>query len=117
MNKDRYAYGYEVPLNVPIQSVPVITDILNGKHYYSLREVVKLLNEQQATINQLKEENEQLKQQLLYNGDDVCSICKHEYLTPSGDYFIGKCEKGYEECPKEYIKYCEDFELKGDIDE
>ena len=50
MNKDRYVYGYEVPLNVPTQSVPVITDILNGKHYYSLREVVNLLNEQQSII-------------------------------------------------------------------
>ncbi len=44
MNKNRYAYGYEVPLNVPTQSVPVITDTLNEKQYYSLREVVELLN-------------------------------------------------------------------------
>lgn len=50
MNEDRYVYGYEVPLNVPTQSVPVITDTLNGKHYYSLREVVNLLNEQQSII-------------------------------------------------------------------
>ena len=50
MNEDRYAYGYEVPLNVLTQSVPVITDTLNGKHYYSLREVVNLLNEQQSII-------------------------------------------------------------------
>ncbi len=67
-------------------------------------------------LNELNDENEQLKQQLLYDGDDVCGICKHEYLTPSGDYFIGKCEKGHEECSKEDIKYCEDFELKGDVE-
>lgn len=51
MNEERYAYGYEVPLNVPTQSVPVITDTLNEKHYYSLRQVVKLLNEQQSIIH------------------------------------------------------------------
>ena len=76
------------------------------------KEVVKVLNEQQARIKELEKENEQLKQQLLYDGDDVCSICKHEYLTPCGDYFIGKCEKGHEECSKEDIQYCEDFKLK-----
>lgn len=69
---------------------------------------LKKKNEQ---ISDLKEENERLKQQLLYDGDDVCGICKHEYLVPSGDYFIGKCKKGHKECSKEDIKYCEDFEL------
>lgn len=64
----------------------------------------------------LRKENEQLKAQLLYDGDDVCGICKHEYLAPSGDYFIGKCEKGHEECSKEDIRYCKDFELKGDVE-
>lgn len=68
-------------------------------------------------LQNLKDENKQLKQQLLYDGDDICGICKHEYLTPSGDYFIGKCEKGHEECSKEDIKYCEDFELKGEMNE
>lgn len=77
MNEKRYAYGYEVPLNVPTQSVPVITDTLNRKHYYSLREVVNLLNEQQSIIRKdeisiktmmsnmekLEEENKQLKQE------------------------------------------------------
>ena len=46
---------------------------------------------------------------ILYDGDDVCGICKHEYLVPSEDYFIGKCKKGHKECSKEDIKYCEDF--------
>ena len=75
MNKDRYAYGYEVPLNVPTQSVPVITDTLNKKQYYSLRQVTDLLNEQQSIIRKdetsikimmfnmekLEEKNEQLR--------------------------------------------------------
>lgn len=77
MNEERYAYGYEVPLNVPTQSVPVITDTLNGKHYYSLRQVVELLNEQQSIIHKdeisietmmsnmekLEKENEQLRKE------------------------------------------------------
>lgn len=62
-------------------------------------------------LNELAEENKQLKAQLLYDGDDVCGICKHEYLVPSGDYFIGKCKKGHKECSKKDIKYCENFEL------
>lgn len=76
IDEDRYAYGYEVPLNVPTQSVPVITDTLNGKHYYSLREVVDLLNGQHSIIRRdetsiktmmsnmekLEKENEQLRQ-------------------------------------------------------
>ena len=51
MNEERYVYGYEVTLNIPTQSVPVITDTLNEKHYYSLRQVVELLNEQQSIIH------------------------------------------------------------------
>lgn len=64
MNEDRYAYGYEVPLNVPTQSVPVITDTLNEKHYYSLREVVNLLNELSKENEQLRKDKAQLKERL-----------------------------------------------------
>lgn len=70
---------------------------------------LKKKNEQ---ISDLKEENERLKQQLFYDGDDVCGICKYESLIPSHNYFVGKCEKGHDECSKEDVKYCEDFELK-----
>ena len=83
---------------------PVLEDGETGKQYENALEVMDLLNE-------LYEENKRLKQQLLYDGDDVCGICKHEYLVPSGDYFIGKCKKGHKECSKEDIKYCDDFEL------
>lgn len=68
-------------------------------------------------LNELCEENERLKQQLLYDGDDVCDICKHEYLVPWDNYFISKCKKGHEECSKEDIEYCEDFESKGVYDD
>ena len=78
--------------------------------YLVAEQICKLLNE-------LNDENQELKQQLLYDGGGVCDICKHEYLTPSGDYFIGKCEKGHEECSKGYMKYCEDFKLKESLNE
>ena len=75
-------------------------------------EMWELLNTQAEIISDLEEENERLKQQLLYDGDGVCDICKHEYLTPSGDYFISNCRKGHEECSKEDLRYCTDFEVK-----
>lgn len=68
-------------------------------------------------LNELNDENERLRQQLLYDCDDVCGICGHRYLVSSGDYFISKCKKGHEECSKEDIKYCEDFELRGVYDD
>ena len=105
-----------------------VKDNNTGYEYPSPIDLLDLLNELNEENQRLKndcgmlvqsnqeyrEENEQLKQQLLYDGDDVCGICKHEYLTPCGDYFIGKCKKGHEECSKKDIKYCEDFELEWD---
>ena len=80
--------------------------LLLSLHKEQLSDVANLLNE-------LNEENQELRQQLLYDGDDVCGICKHEYLVPSGDYYTAKCEKGHEECSKEDLKHCKDFKLKG----
>ena len=63
---------------------------------------------------ELKKENERLKTQLLKE-DDVCDICKHQYLVASQKWnwvYIAKCEKGHEECGKGNVKHCEDFECK-----
>ena len=65
---------------------------------------------------ELMEENEQLKQQLYYDGDSVCNICKHQYLVETEKYYVAKCEKEHEKCSKEDIKYCEDFKVKGDYE-
>ena len=109
MNDERYVRkGYKIWDTYSDREVQELN------YRYQSDDICELLNKQQATIKRLEEENEQLKQQLLYDGDDVCGICKHEYLTPSGNYFIGKCKKGHEECSKEDIEYCEDFEFKGD---
>ena len=62
-------------------------------------------------------ENEKLKAQLYCNSDGgVCSICKHCYLDEQSLYYISKCEKGHEKCQKEDLRYCDDFELKGDLE-
>ena len=60
MNEDRYDYGYEMPLNAPTMPVPVIIDTLNGKQYYSLRQVVDLLNVKENEIRVLKAKREDL---------------------------------------------------------
>ena len=114
MNKDRYVYGYEVPLNVPTQSVPVITDTLNGKQYYSLREVIELLNgyemlclilininsELHNSITELKVENEQLKQEH--------KIAINEMIT---DYKNLEKDKYYVEIKKENEQLRKDKEI------
>ena len=79
--------------------------------------VVNRLNEKDNRIKELELENRQLKSQL--QTDDICSKCKHEYLVKQDDgYFIAKCKKEHEECSKEYIRFCEDFEfeLEGDVE-
>lgn len=118
-------------LKYPVDDYEIVVEINHEEHnldflvngirkkiifFYEYGDGDDVLNELATKCSYLEKENEQLKAQLK-KGEDVCSICKHEYLTPSGDYFIGKCEKGHEECSKEDIKYCEDFELKGEMNE
>lgn len=67
-----------------------------------------------TAINELIEENKQLKAQLFYDGDGVCNICKHQCLVKAGRYYVTKCKKEHEECSKIDLNYCDDFELKGD---
>ena len=58
-------------------------------------------------------ENEQLKAQLYCDSDEgVCVICKHHYLEKGNIFYISKCEKGHEECSKDALKHCKDFELE-----
>lgn len=82
-----------------------IVDNGTGREYgYNVDNILDLLNSQEEQI-------EQLKAQLQCNGD-VCSKCKHEFLVPSGKYYISQCRKEHSECPKGTVKYCEDFELE-----
>ena len=72
---------------------------------FDLTEIENLLNEQEEEIQRLK---------IQLQTDDICSKCKHEYLVQQNDgYYISNCKKGFDECSKGTVKYCEDFELKG----
>ena len=91
-------------------SIYHFTDTRTNKVYceYNLDEVVDLLNEQEEEIQRLK---------IQLQTDDVCNKCKHEYLVQQNDgYYISKCKKGFDECSKGTIKYCEDFELRDDVE-
>ena len=102
---------------------------------FNFRQTVDLLNEQYALIKRLKTIREEqiqtiLKQkrkikeltaQLKTDEEDVCIKCKHHYLInypESSKYYISKCKKEHEECSKEDIRFCEDFEfeLEGDVE-
>ena len=77
--------------------------------YLSTYQVCILLNE----YVDVKKENEQLKAQLYCDSEEgVCSICKHHYLKKGNIFYISKCEKGHEECSKDALKHCKDFEIK-----
>ena len=70
-----------------------------------------LLNEQEEIILEQKRKIKELTAQL--QTDDSCSKCKHEYLVKQDEgYFIAKCKKGHNECSKEDIRFCEDFDIK-----
>ena len=76
--------------------------------YTYVKNIIDRLNEQDTEIKRLKV-------QLQTDEEDVCIKCKHHYLInypESSKYYISKCKKGHEECSKEYIRFCEDFELK-----
>ena len=72
-------------------------------------------------MNELAEENQTLKAMLKNNVDEgICNICKYFYLEVHKDmpqYYIGKCEKGHEKASKEDVKYCDDFDLKKELQE
>ena len=82
-----------------------------GSDFYNMLtqfEAVDRLNEQEEEIQRLK---------IQLQTDDVCNKCKHEYLVQQNDgYYISKCKKGFDECSKGTIKYCEDFELGDDVE-
>lgn len=85
-------------------------------------DILNVLNSQENRLWELKQENEQFKQQInklesqLYCPfDSICIQCTNEYLVQKGEYYVSKCKKGHEQCSKVDVKYCDDFELKGDL--
>ena len=112
-----------------------IQDTKTGKNIHGSK-IGDLLNEQEETIQRLKTIREEQIQTILKQKrkikeltaqlqtdeeDDICIKCKHHYLInypKSSKYYISKCKKEHEECSKEYIRFCEDFEfeLEGDVE-
>lgn len=78
--------------------------------------MLETLRDKQTIINNLKDENKKLKQYIYDNLDeDVCDACMHRYLTrhlETGEYSVARCKKGYDECSKGTVKYCNDFKFK-----
>ena len=84
------------------------TDNKTGWEFQSYGEVVKLMNE-------LADENEQLKQYIYDNLDeDICDVCSYQYLEKSqmDKYYVAKCKKGYDNCSKGTVIHCKDFKFK-----
>ena len=66
-------------------------------------------------MNQLADENEQLKQYIYDNLDeDICDVCSYQYLEKSqmDKYYVAKCKKGYDNCSKGTVIHCKDFKFK-----
>ena len=86
-------------------------------HYFTYNGKKITDNGIEKLVNQLLNENEQLKQtikkleaQLYCPYDSVCINCVNEYLVKKGKYYVSKCKKGYEQCSKTDVKYCSDYE-------
>lgn len=66
-------------------------------------------------LNEVSEENEQLKQYIYDNLDeDICDVCSYQYLEKSqmDKYYVAKCKKGYDNCSKGTVIHCKYFKFK-----
>ena len=67
-------------------------------------------------LNQLSDENEQLKQYIYDNIDEnICEVCSYQYLEKHSQmqgYYVARCEKGYDNCSKGTVIHCKDFKFK-----
>ena len=91
----------------------VIKNVNEPETYGTFQGDKKSIKKFVEKVNSIVEENEQLKAQLYCDSNEgVCSICKHHYLEKGNIFYISKCEKGHEECSKEDLRHCKDFEVK-----
>ena len=91
MSEKRFIYGRAFAINSD-DSWPCITDTEKDKDYLRMSDIANVLNEQQATITALKEENEQLRQvveEYRKTNKHLCELCadasKNGYLPPLED--------------------------------
>ena len=66
MSEKRFICGLGFPINSD-DPIRIISDNVEDKDYYKFSDICNVLNEQQATISALKEENEQLRQMIKEN--------------------------------------------------
>jgi hypothetical protein len=79
------------------------------------RDITLWKEEVVGLLNELVEENEQLKQYIYDNLDeDICDVCSYQYLEKSqmDKYYVAKCKKGYDNCSKGTVIHCKDFKFK-----
>ena len=60
MSEKRFICGLGFPINSD-DPVRIISDSVEDKDYYKFSDICNILNEQQSTIQSLKEENRKLK--------------------------------------------------------
>ena len=60
MSEKRFICGLGFPINSD-DPIRIISDSVEDKDYYKFSDICNILNEQQSTIQSLKEENRKLK--------------------------------------------------------
>ena len=99
-----------------IDDVGTLIDIQTRNTYDYVSDVCPLLNELNDENEQLKQQIKKLESQLYCPYDSICINCVNEYLVQKDKYYVSKCKKGHEQCSRTDVKYCDDFELKGDVE-
>lgn len=66
--------------------IRIIHDKVEDKDYYLFADLCKIMNEQQATISRLEEENEQLQKKL--------ECCEYKHFKKEQDKIYQKVKKG-----------------------
>lgn len=89
MSEKRFVYGRAFPINSD-DLLPVITDNENDKDYFRMVDIVDVLNTQQATIEQLQEENKELVKNFTDLVEWASEIAKRNVLL---DEKIGKLQR------------------------
>lgn len=90
--------------------------LLESECVEDMRRLKDLLNELNDENEQLKQQIKKLESQLYCPYDSICINCVNEYLVQKDKYYVSKCKKGHEQCSRTDVKYCDDFELKGDVE-
>lgn len=100
-----------------VDDAGTLIDKVTLDNFDTVEEVVTLLNSYVITLEELVDENEQLKEIIKFSYfNEICETCKHGKYWITNDFF-GKegnfeCLKGHpaDECCE--IKECKDYEIE-----